>query len=55
MILEPLVQKELDELFDELSLKVFRECIDISLEGQPPLLLNQKTLPIHIPKEHVEQ
>lgn len=54
-VINPLDKTELEKFFDKQSLEVIKYFIVKSIVAQPELLPNQKTLPIHIPKEHLEQ
>lgn len=55
MILEPLTNDELNEIFDETSKKVLRFYMKKAIILQPEILPGQNILPIQVPKEHVEQ
>lgn len=55
MILEPLTNDELNEIFDETSKKVLRFYMKKAIILQPEVLPRQHILPIQVPKEHVEQ
>lgn len=55
MILTPLSNQELLELFDPTSLKVLDFCMKKTLFSQPERFVGQHQLPIQVPKEHIEQ
>ncbi|MCC0678548.1 MULTISPECIES: hypothetical protein [unclassified Clostridioides] len=55
MILTPLKNEELLDLFDPTSLRVLDFCMKKTLIAQPERLINQAPLPIQVPKEHIEQ
>lgn len=55
MILKPLTEKELENIFDETGLRVLEICMRKCLFAQPERLLGQPILPIQVPKEHIEQ
>ena len=54
-ILRPLPKEELNNFFSEHSLKVIQYFINTSLFAQPEVYKDKKSLPIQIPKEHLEQ
>ena len=54
-ILRPLAKKELNNFFSEHSLKVIQYFMNTSLFAQPEVYTNKASLPIQIPKEHLEQ
>jgi hypothetical protein len=54
-ILRPLSEKELNNFFSEYSLKVIRYFMNTSLFAQPEVYKDKASLPIQIPKEHLEQ
>ncbi len=53
--LTPLNQQELREIFDDISIDVINYFLKKSVLAQPELIPDQSQLPIHIPKEHIEQ
>lgn len=55
MVLEPLSIELLNTIFDETSKKVIEFYLKRALISQPEKIDNQDTLPIQIPKEHLEQ
>lgn len=55
MFLTPLSKKELYQIFDKNSLKVLKYLSNKAFFAQPELAEGQDSLPIHIPKEHIEQ
>ena len=55
MVLRPLSLDELKKIFDDTSLDVIRFFIQKSLFSQPERISGQGTLPIQVPKEHLEQ
>ncbi len=54
-ILRPLPKEELNNFFSEHSLKVFQYFMNTSLFAQPEVYKDKESLPIQIPKEHLEQ
>jgi hypothetical protein len=54
-ILRPLSEKELNNFFSEYSLKVIQYFMNTSLFSQPEVYKDKASLPIQIPKEHLEQ
>lgn len=54
-VIVPLSLEELSSVFDPISLKVINYFLRKSIFSQPEKLPNQSDLPIHIPKEHIEQ
>ena len=54
-VINPLKQNELQKFLDEKSKKIIKYFIIKSLFSQPEPKEGQKTLPIQIPKEHIEQ
>jgi len=54
-ILRPLPKEELNNFFSEHSLKVIQYFMNTSLFAQPEVYQNRNSLPIQIPKEHLEQ
>lgn len=54
-VIIPLSNKELEFFFDKTSLKVIKYFLKKSIISQPEKLKGQEDLPIHIPKEHIEQ
>ena len=54
-ILRPLPSEELNNFFSEHSLKVIQYFMNTSLFAQPEVYTNKESLPIQIPKEHLEQ
>jgi len=54
-ILRPLPKEELDNFFSEHSLKVIQYFMNTSLFAQPEVYIDKASLPIQIPKEHLEQ
>jgi hypothetical protein len=55
MVLNPLSIEELNNFFDDNAIKTIWFFIKKSLVSQPEKLNGQGDLPIHIPKEHIEQ
>ena len=55
LVLTPMSKSELNDFFDDDSLKVIQFFLRKSLISQPEVLPEQKKLPIQIPKEHIEQ
>jgi hypothetical protein len=55
LVINPLKIEELNSLFDATSIKVINYFLKKSIFSQPEKLPNQEDLPIHIPKEHLEQ
>ena len=55
VVLEPLVHKDLLKIFDTKSMDIIKYFIFKALLSQPELLIGRKILPIHVPKEHIEQ
>ena len=55
MVLRPLKQDELKEIFDETAQKIINYYLDRAVKFQPELMEGQKELPIQVPKEHAEQ
>lgn len=55
MVLKPLSADELKKFFDDTALEVINYFIKKAIFSQPEPLEGQKSLPIHIPKEHIEQ
>ena len=55
MVLTPLTIDELKAFFNEDALKVLDYFIHKSVFSQPEPRVGQNPLPIHIPKEHIEQ
>lgn len=53
--LTPLSEEELRIIFDDTAIEVINFFLKKSVITQPELLPGQSTLPIHIPKEHIEQ
>jgi len=54
-ILKPLSKNELNSFFSQYSLKVIQYFMNTSLFAQPEVYKNKESLPIQIPKEHLEQ
>ncbi|HFS66784.1 MAG TPA: hypothetical protein ENK91_01830 [Bacteroidetes bacterium] len=54
-ILRPLSKEELNKFFSEHSLKVIQYFMNTSLFAQPEVYKDKASLPIQIPKEHLEQ
>jgi len=54
-VLQPLSLNELTQIFDKTAIKVIDFYIRRSLFAQPEIMPNQLPLPIHVPKEHIEQ
>ena len=54
-ILRPLPKEELNNFFSEHSLKVIQYFMNTSLFAQPEVYVDKASLPIQIPKEHLEQ
>ena len=54
-ILRPLPKEELNNFFSEHSLKVIQYFMHTSLFAQPEVYKSKESLPIQIPKEHLEQ
>jgi len=54
-VLVPLGKKELQTFFDTTSLKVINYFLQKSMVSQPEPSKGQSNMPIHIPKEHIEQ
>ncbi|RUM68131.1 MAG: hypothetical protein DSZ07_07405 [Sulfurovum sp.] len=54
-ILRPLAKEELDNFFSKHSLKVIQYFMNTSLFAQPEVYTDKTSLPIQIPKEHLEQ
>ncbi len=54
-VINPLKQSELQKFLDDKSKKIIKYFIIKSLFSQPEPKKGQKTLPIQIPKEHIEQ
>ena len=54
-ILRPLPKEELSNFFSEYSLKVIQYFMNTSLFAQPEVHKDKESLPIQIPKEHLEQ
>jgi len=54
-IINPLTNEELNQFLDHESREIIKYFIIKSLFSQPEPKLNQNTLPIQIPKEHIEQ
>jgi len=54
-ILRPLPKEELNNFFSEYSLKVIQYFMNTSLFAQPEVYRDKPSLPIQIPKEHLEQ
>ena len=55
MIISPLSKKELEKIFNNDAQEVLRYFIFKAVLSQPELIPGQLKLPIHIPKEHIEQ
>lgn len=54
-VLRPLPKTEIETFFSEHSLKVFQYFMNVSLFAQPEVTKDKDSLPIQIPKEHLEQ
>jgi hypothetical protein len=54
-VIVPLKKNELISFFDNQSLKVINYFLRKSIISQPEKMPGQKDIPIHIPKEHIEQ
>ncbi len=54
-VLKPLSKTEIDKLLSEHSLKVIQYFMNTSIFAQPEVKENEDSLPIQIPKEHLEQ
>ncbi|MDC0542877.1 hypothetical protein OAO24_05400 [Methylophilaceae bacterium] len=55
LVLTPLTLNELKSFFDKDAIKVINFFLKRSIFSQPELIKGQTSLPIHIPKEHIEQ
>lgn len=55
MVLTKFSQNELKEIFDDTAIKVIHFYLKRALMAQPERISGQNTLPIQIPKEHLEQ
>ncbi len=55
MVINPLKKAKLLNFFNKNSQNVLRYFIFKAIYSQPEILPNQKPLPIHVPKEHIEQ
>ena len=54
-ILRPLPKDELNNFFSQYSLQVIQYFMNTSLFAQPEVYKDKDSLPIQIPKEHLEQ
>ncbi len=54
-VIEPLNREELMSFLDDKSKQIIKYFIIKSLFSQPEPKINQRTLPVQIPKEHIEQ
>ena len=54
-VIRPLQKEELEKFFDSTAKKTIQYFISKALFAQPELVEGQSNLPIHIPKEHIEQ
>ena len=54
-VINPLEKEELKSFFDDESMAVIKYFIIKSLFAQPEVLPGQASLPVQIPKEHIEQ
>ncbi|MED3882817.1 hypothetical protein [Priestia megaterium] len=54
-VLKPLTQLELREIFDDTAVETIEFYLKRSFFAQPELVPGQNPLPIHVPKEHIEQ
>jgi hypothetical protein len=54
-ILKPLSKTKIDKLLSKHSLKVIQYFMNTSIFAQPEVKENENSLPIQIPKEHLEQ
>lgn len=55
MVLKPLTKYELEQIFDDTAKSVIKFYLNRSLLAQPEIVEGQNSLPIQIPKEHLEQ
>lgn len=55
MVINPLNKVELEEIFNESAQNVIKYFLFKAFFSQPAVIEDQKKLPIHIPKEHLEQ
>ena len=55
MVINPLNKVELEKIFDESAQNLIKYFLFKAFFSQPALVEDQKKLPIHIPKEHLEQ
>lgn len=53
--LKPLKKEELVRFFDERASKVIDDLLLTATYFQPPVISEGQVLPVHIPKEHIEQ
>lgn len=54
-VIRPLQKEELKKFFDSTAKKTIQYFISKALFAQPELVEGQSNLPIHVPKEHIEQ
>jgi hypothetical protein len=54
-ILRPLSKDEFNEFFSPKAIKVIQYFLNTAIFAQPEVKENQKSLPLQIPKEHLEQ
>jgi hypothetical protein len=54
-ILRPLSQKEFNKFFSPKAIKVIQYFLNTAIFSQPEVKENKKSLPLQIPKEHLEQ
>ncbi len=54
-VINPLSKEELSSFLDVKSKEIIKYFIAKSLFSQPEPKIGQKTLPIQVPKEHIEQ
>ena len=54
-VIEPMKIDELEYFFTPTAKKTIQFIISKSIFGQPELLSGQQALPIHVPKENIEQ
>ena len=55
IIIQPLEKEELEVFFNTDAQNLFKYFLFKAIFSQPELVSNQKKLPIHVPKEHIEQ
>lgn len=54
-VIQPLTKVELEKIFDKNAITILEYFIKKAIFSQPEEMINQKKLPIQIPKEHIEQ